>query len=58
MSENISKAWYIKFPSDPYALGPFRFTDPVGEAEVRKQARKCSGYKRLPNGFQCWTTEE
>lgn len=49
-----SKAWYIKFPLDVYALGPVRFDNPVGEKEVREYARKWSGVKRLPQGFQCW----
>jgi len=53
-----SKAWYIMFPCDVYALGPVRFNDPVDETEVRKYARKFSGHKRLPKAFHCWTTND
>jgi len=53
-----SKAWYIKFPLDAYALGPMRFPEPVDEKEVRQQTRELEGCKRLPIGFQCWTTRD
>lgn len=53
-----SKAWYIKFPMDAYALGPVRFPKEVGEEEVKAYAREWEGVKRLPNGFQCWTTND
>jgi hypothetical protein len=53
-----SKAWYIKFPLDAYALGPVRFMTPVGETAVRKWAREFDGVKRLPRGFQCWPTND
>ena len=51
---NTAELWYIKFPLDAYALGPVSFPRPVTEVEVRAYARKFSGCKRLPNGFQCW----
>ena len=54
----MSKAWYIKFPADAYALGPVRFENQVGEEEVRKYARKFTGCSRLPKGFECWRTSE
>ena len=52
-----SKAWYIKFPGDAYALGPVRFREPVDEKTVREYARKFDGCKRLSNGFACWKTK-
>jgi hypothetical protein len=51
-----SKAWYIKFPADAYALGPVRFETKVDEAQVQAYARKFEGCKRLPEGFECWPT--
>ena len=53
-----SKAWYIMFPNDPYALGPVRFEKEVTETEVREYARKFEGCTRLPQGFHCWTTND
>lgn len=53
---NKSKAWYIKFPRDAYALGPVRFDHEATERDVREYAREFSGVTRLPNGFECWTT--
>lgn len=52
-----SKAWYVKFPYDAYALGPFRFEKPVTEQECRKYVRKWGGYKRL-TGVQVWVASE
>jgi hypothetical protein len=55
--------WYIKYPNDAYALGPFRFQGnpkyhkPPNEREVRDYTRKWSGAERLPAGFQCWPAE-
>jgi hypothetical protein len=49
-----AKAWFIKFPSDAYAMGPVRFGAPVTEKEVRRYAREFEGVERLPRGFQCW----
>jgi hypothetical protein len=53
-----SKAWYIKFPIDPFALGPVRFEKPVGERAVRKWTREWDHLKRLPRGFECWPTND
>jgi len=53
-----SKAWYIKFPCDAYALGPVRFSNPANEKEVRAYAKEWGGYKRLPVGFECWITND
>ncbi|MEN6549944.1 MAG: hypothetical protein ABFE07_28205 [Armatimonadia bacterium] len=58
-----SRAWYIKFPQDAYALGPVRFAQPVGESRVREWTRKWEfgmehfKGKRLPTGFQCWPAD-
>ena len=51
-----SKAWYVHFPEDAYALGPFRFNEPVTEEQARAEVRDWVGkeLKRLPNGFQIW----
>jgi len=54
----MSKAWYIKFPADVYALGPVRFDEPVDEDTVRKWAKNWAGCSRLPKGFECWRTSE
>ena len=51
-----SKAWYIKFPLDAYAMGPVRFEEPVDEQEVREYARKFAGVTQLPDEFECWRT--
>jgi hypothetical protein len=53
-----SKAWYIKFPMDAYALVPIRFEEEVGVEQVRAYARKFEGCKRLPENFECWTTND
>jgi hypothetical protein len=53
-----SKAWYISFPCDAYALGPIRFDHEADEQEVRQYARNWAGVTRLPNGFECWTTND
>jgi hypothetical protein len=53
-----SKAWYIKFPGDAYALGPIRFNHEANETEVREYAKEWAGVKRLPKGFQCWPTDD
>jgi len=55
--------WYLKFPKDAYALGPVHFDygeycKAPNEKEVRKYARQWEGVKRLPEGFQCWPTNE
>ena len=53
-------SWYIKYPVDAYALGPFRFQGnhkyqkPLNEREIREFIRKWTGVDRLPIGFQCW----
>lgn len=53
-----SKAWYIKFPTDAYAMGPVRFSEPVDEQAARKYARRLEGVKRLPKTFECWATTD
>jgi len=51
-----SKARYVKFPLDVYALGPFRFEHPKNEREVREYVRDWESVSRLPNGTQFWPT--
>ncbi len=53
-----SKAWYVKFPMDAYAMGPIRFQNEVDEKTVRQYAKEWEGCKRLPKGFECWTTND
>ena len=55
--------WYLKFPLDAYALGPVHFDrrkydKPPDEKEARQYAREWEGVKRLPQGFQCWPTND
>lgn len=54
----MSKAWYIKFPCDAYALGPIRFDKEVDEKAVRKYARGWAGVRKLSKGFECWPTND
>jgi hypothetical protein len=49
-----SQAWYVHFPNDAYALGPFRFDEPVTEREARAYVRAWEGVKRLPRGTEFW----
>lgn len=54
--------WYLKFPSDAYALGPVHFDKkeyekPPNEADVRAYARGWEGISKLPAGFGCWPAE-
>jgi hypothetical protein len=51
---NKARKWYIKFPTDAYALGPVEFEKPVGYRKVREWARDWTKTKRLPRGFECW----
>lgn len=46
--------YYIKFPSDAYALGPIHVSS---ERAARQWAREFAGVKRLPKGFQVWRAE-
>jgi len=55
-------AWYVKFPLDVCALGPFRFPEPVNEREARAEARRFHHgldrqYRPLPRGTQVWPTK-
>jgi hypothetical protein len=58
MFDDYSHTWYIKFPTDAYALGPVRFKKAVDEQAVRAYARDFDGCKRLPAGFECWPTSD
>lgn len=53
-----ARRWFIKFPSDAYALGPVSFQKPVTESTVRQYAREFDGLKRLPVNFACWPAGE
>jgi hypothetical protein len=49
------KRFYIKFPSDAYALGPITAKN---ERDARAQARHLYTFgKRLPKNFECWETK-
>ena len=54
-----SKAWYVHFPGDAYALGPLRFDRPLNESEARAAARYLWNgpehpKRRLPQGTEVW----
>lgn len=53
-----SRAWYIKYPADIYALGPIRFDKPVGKMAVREWAKDWEKVDKLPTGFECWPTKD
>ena len=54
MEGEKSTRWYIKFPSDAYAMGPITFKKPVGKLEVIKYAKEREGVNKLPRGFECY----
>ena len=59
---NRSWKWYIKFPTDAYAMGPIEFDKNIydkapNEKDVRAYAREWEGSRRLPTRFECWTTK-
>ena len=41
----LAKAWYVMYPLDAYALGPFRFKEPVDANEAVEQAEAHFGEK-------------
>ena len=41
----IARAWYVKYPLDAYALGPYRFEEPVSAVEVVELAEEQFGAK-------------
>lgn len=49
-----SMAWYVKYPGDVYALGPFRFEKPVGKMAVREHLREWEKVSKLPVGIEMW----
>ena len=53
-----SKAWYIYYPGDPYALGPIRFDKEVGMMAVREWAKEWEKVDKLPVGVSCWPTSD
>jgi hypothetical protein len=57
MRKNMSTRWYVKFPIDAYALGPFEFTRPIGARACRAYVREWAGVKCLPRGTQVWSTK-
>ena len=56
MPKTISTRWYVKFPLDAYALGPFQFARPVCARACRAYVRQWAGIRRLPRGTQVWPT--
>lgn len=55
--------WHYRFPLGVYAFGPVHFDrrdydKPPNEKEMRDYMRKWEGVKRLPEGFQCWPTND
>ena len=57
MPKTISNRWYVKFPLDAYALGPFEFTRSVCTRACRAYVRRWAGIRRLPRGTQVWPTK-
>ncbi len=53
-----SKAWYIKYPLDAYAMGPIRFKDPVGITMVREWTKNWEKCDKLPRGWSAWPTND
>ena len=39
----LARAWYVKYPLDAYALGPYRFDKPTSAADVSEIAHKQFG---------------
>jgi hypothetical protein len=53
-----SKAWYIHYPGDAYAMGPVCFDAPVGVMAVREWAKDWEKVSKLPVGVACWPTKD
>jgi hypothetical protein len=47
-------AWYFHEPGAVYALGPFRFEQPITEREARAYIRDWLKVRRLPKGCALW----
>ncbi len=39
----LAKAWYVKYPLDAYALGPYRFDEPAKATEAIELALSAFG---------------
>lgn len=50
-----SSRWYVHFPGDAYALGPFEFGRVMTEEEAMEAVREWEGVESLPEGVECWT---
>ena len=48
--DRLSYAWYVKYPLDAYALGPYRFDHPVPATDAVELALE--GFGERPN--QVW----
>lgn len=49
----IARAWYVLYPLDAYAIGPYRYREPVEAGVVVEQALKQFGerpYQIWPDG--------
>lgn len=49
----LAKAWYVKYPLDAYALGPYRYDKFVGADTVSDEALKQFGERPV----EVWPTE-
>ena len=38
-----ARAWYVKYPLDAYALGPYRYNKPMTAADVAEEAKEQFG---------------
>lgn len=53
-----AKSWYYQYPRSVYANGPARYKEKMTEREFRSHVRDLDKVKRLPRGFECWTTND
>jgi hypothetical protein len=53
-AQNVKKTrWYYRLPGNFYGLGPTSDTYRT-ERDLRAMVRQAWGFKRLPQGFECW----
>lgn len=43
--ERVARAWYVMYPLNAYAIGPYRFEHPVSAVEVVERAEEQFGEK-------------
>jgi hypothetical protein len=56
----LSYAWYVKYDTNAYAAGPFRYRDPVSAVEAVQSAVACFGelpHELWPEGSTIETEE-